>query len=146
MAAVHKNVILRFCVPMSFRNACLLVLFHYSGTSLLQTSELRHLRDMDTHWRSQTVSYRNVYLLDPQIKDTSLFRITDAWSDPKRSYCIVSKLYNTVKAMPPSLIASASAAVSHGLSWRWLIYQTKMPNTEISLSTWPPLGLLLLSE
>ena len=35
---------------------------------------------MDVHWRSQTVSHRNVYLLDLWIKDTSLFCITDAWS------------------------------------------------------------------
>ena len=33
------------------------------------------------------------------IKDTYLFRITDAWSDPKRLYyCMVSELYNMVKA------------------------------------------------
>ena len=49
-----------------------------------------------------------------------------------------NELYSTVKATSPSSIASASAAVPHGLSWRWLIYQTKMPNIEISLSTRPP--------
>ena len=52
--------------------------------------------------------------------------------------------YNTDKAMPPSLITSASTAVQHESSLRWLVYQTKMPNIEISLSTRPPLGLLLL--
>lgn len=35
---------------------------------------------------------------------------------PKRSYCIVNELYNTVKAMPPRMIASASESVPHGSS------------------------------
>ena len=47
------------------------------------------------------------------------------WSSPKRSYCIVNELCNTVKATPLSLIATTNAGVPHGLSWRWLIYQTK---------------------
>ena len=71
-----------------------------------------HLRYTDTHRQSQTVSHRNVYLL---IKDTSLFRNTDARSGPKQSYCTVNEFYNTVMVTPPSLIAGASAAVPHGL-------------------------------
>ena len=134
-------------VPYTLAKLATLAIIYYSGISLLRTSELRTPPlYTDVHWRSQTVGHRNVYLLDLQIKDTSLFRITDAWSSPKQSYCIVNKLYNTVKATPLSSIASTSAAVPHGLSWRWLIYQTKMPNTEISLSTRPPLDLVLLSE
>ena len=100
---------------------CIVSRATYSGTSLLQTSKLKTYTD--ARRRSQMVSHRSVYLLDLRIKDTSLFRIMDARSSPKRSYCIVNKLYNTIKAMPPSSIASASTAVQHGLSWKWLIWE-----------------------
>ena len=49
---------------------------------------VEHLHYMDSHRQSQTVSHKNMYLPDLQIKDTSLFRITDTWSRPKWSRCI----------------------------------------------------------
>ena len=39
-------------------------------------------------------------------------------------------------AKPSSSIASARAAIPHGMSCGWLIYQTQTPNIDISLSTW----------
>ena len=64
----------------------------------------------------------------------------DAWSRPKRTYCIVNELYNTVKATPPSVIAIASAAVPHRSSCEWLIKITKI---DISISIRSHLDLLL---
>ena len=46
--------------------------------------------------------------------------------------------------IPPRAIASSSAAVPHGSSWRWLVYETRIPDIEISPSVRLSLGLLLL--
>ena len=43
-----------------------------------------------------------------------------------------------------SAIASGSAKIPCGSSQRWLVYETRTPDIEISPSVRPPLGLLLL--
>ena len=75
---------------------------------------LGHLCYTDAHRQSQTITHINMYLLDLRIKDTSLFRNTDARAGPKWSYSMVNELYNAVMAVPPSSITSTSAAVPHG--------------------------------
>ena len=97
-----------------------------TALQIKDTSVIRTAIDSPKWSTIETCTYIVLYL---KIKDTSLFRITDSWSRPKWSYC---KLYTVVKATPPSAIASGSVAVPNGSSWRWLVYETKLPDRDIT--------------
>ena len=87
------------------------------------------------------IGHRNVYLPDLWNKDISLFRIKNAQSHPKRSYCIVNELYNTVKAFPRvrSLVLANQFHLDHHEDSQ---FTTSKHQILRYLSVRPPLSLL----
>ena len=65
MAAVHKNVpryfFLRFCVPTSFRNVCLIVLFHRNVDYCSRSSVLAAIELIDFVGGATYLHKRGVY-------------------------------------------------------------------------------------
>ena len=85
-------------IPVRSNNGCIV-----KAGETLHSPEHTATKDRHSVHLDQASVYINTCVFK-LIQVTSLFRITDAQSRPKRSYCIDIKLYNTGQATLPSSI------------------------------------------